>query len=99
MKAEKRSKLRIHYEILLTLSESGQSNTPLNATRVARRVNIAYDRFQKYLAELVEFDMVVVNHGKFTLTENGKQYIERFRTFEDFVWRLGLLKRQRYPLQ
>jgi predicted transcriptional regulator len=90
MKVEKRSKSRIRYKILVILSEATQINKPLNATSVARKANIAYDRFQRYLAELVELDMVVVSRERFVLTEKGQQYIKQFKTFEDFLLRLGL---------
>lgn len=93
MKAEKRDRFRIYYQILVTLSVNMQ-NRALNLTSVARKVNIPYDRFQRNLDQLVELHLLV-SRERLVLTRKGLQYVKKYKAFDDFLWRLGLVKRSR----
>ena len=91
MKVEKRNRFRIYYEILVILSDGMQSGK-LNLTRIARKVNVPYDRFQKSMDQLIELGLVV-SRERLVLTEEGIRYIKEYKTFEDFLGHLGFMKR------
>jgi predicted transcriptional regulator len=89
MKVEKRHKYRIYFEILMVLSHARGEDT-LRTTYVARKVNIAYDRFLRHLEELENLGMIE-SREKLFLTEKGKQYVDEYQRFDDFLRRMGLV--------
>jgi len=91
MRGEKRHRFQIYFEILSALCDEMPDGEKSGCTRVARKVNMAYDRFQKYLNQLVGAGMVV-SQDRLVLTETGKEYIEEYIKFEGFLRRTGLLK-------
>jgi len=92
MKAEKRHKFRIYFEVLSVLDNGERRGDKLSSTVVARKVNMAYDRFQRHLGRLVELDFVE-SPTSLVLTEKGIKYVEEYRRFENFLRRMGLLER------
>ena len=92
MRGEKRDKFQIYFEILTVLSYAKSHGNEPCSTRVARRVNMAYDRFQRYLNKLVEVGMVMSGKS-LVLTRKGEEYIDEYRRFEGFLRRVGLVKR------
>jgi len=89
LRVEKRHKFRIYFEILRLCDECQDKGVP-STTIVARRVNVAYDRFLRSLDKLVELGMVE-SRERLVLTEKGKQYVEEYQRFEDFLRRMGLV--------
>jgi len=92
MKAEKRHKLRIYFEVLSALDIGEHKGNRLSSTVVARKVNMAYDRFQRHLGRLVELGFVE-SPTSLVLTEKGIKYVEEYRRFENFLRRMGVLER------
>jgi len=90
MKVEKRHKFRIYFDVLSVLYDDSEKS--LSATVVARKVNMAYDRFQRHLNRLVELGFVE-SRERLVLTEKGLRYIEEYSRFEDFLRHMGLVKR------
>ena len=91
LKTEKRFRFRIYYEILSALNASSHKGEPQCSTAVARKVNLAYDRFQRHLCHLVKLGLVE-DHDGHALTEKGLEYLEEYRRFHDFLLRMGLLE-------
>jgi len=91
MRGEKRHRFQIYFEILSALRDEMPDEEKMGCTRVARKVNLAYDRFQRYLDQLVDAGMVV-SQERLVLTEIGMEYIEGYIKFGGFLRRTGLLK-------
>jgi len=91
-KGEKRGKFGLYFEILSVLNNDSHKGERLSSTAVARRVNMAYDRFQRHLGHLVKLGFVE-NHDRLVLTEKGLEYLEEYRRFHSFLSRVGLIER------
>lgn len=90
-KGEKRGKFGLYFEILSVLDNDSRKGERLSTTAVARRVNMAYDRFQRHLGRLIRLGFVE-NHSGLVLTEKGLEYLEEYRRFNDFLSRVGLIE-------
>lgn len=89
VKAEKRGKLDIYYDILSAFQCELIDATCL--TRVAHRTNMPYDRFRGYLDHLIQLDLLSRrNGGKLLVTEKGLEYINEYGRISDFLRRMGL---------
>jgi predicted transcriptional regulator len=91
VKVQKRSKLQIYFDILLSLHRElgpGQKVTP---TRLAHQANVPYDRFQYYLHHLIELGLVAHEEETFAVTRKGLEYIEEFAKTTELLKRMGLL--------
>jgi predicted transcriptional regulator len=58
MRAAKRSKVDIYYNVLDLLCQEGAKEGKASPTRVARRANLPYDRFQTILDGFLKAEMV-----------------------------------------
>lgn len=92
MKAEKRTRFQIYFEILLGLrDEMRRMDGKPSLTRVSHRVNMPYDRFQETLVQLVKLDMVSPgDKGEYVVTEKGVEYLQEYRRMAEFLRRMGL---------
>ena len=91
VKAEKRNKLQIYYDVLLALHDELRVDVSC-LTRVAHRANVPYDRFRKCLDELTRLGLLSGGEGtKIFVTENGFEYIRELERMNDFLRRIGLL--------
>lgn len=59
-------------------------------TRVARRANIPYDRFQKIMEHFVELDLVSRTEEGLLITPKGLKCLEQFRKSKEFLRSMGL---------
>ncbi|MEM3578453.1 MAG: winged helix-turn-helix domain-containing protein [Candidatus Bathyarchaeia archaeon] len=91
MKAEKRNKVQIYFDILQILCEESKHEKS-NLTKVAHLANLPYDRFQKCLNHLVQIGMVDRGKdGKMFVTEKGLEYVDECAKFNKFLAKMGLL--------
>jgi predicted transcriptional regulator len=96
MSVGRRTKYDLYFEILESLqSELKKANRP-SPTRISRRVNMPYDRFQKALEDLVRLGLIDSEKDSIWMTEKGVEYITEYRKFSEFLRRMGMLPD--YPL-
>ena len=87
MKTKKRERLEVIHDILRIIQERGNSIKP---TPLLRYSNLSSQRFNEYLAELLEKGFVreaVDKKGKkyITLTDDGFRYIDKYKLIVDFI--------------
>jgi predicted transcriptional regulator len=91
MKAGKRNKLQIYYDILQLLSQKKETtNDGLSFTRVAHKANLPYDRFRNCLDQLIEAGMIARESDEFVVTKKGLDYIQWHDRMTDFLKHMGL---------
>jgi predicted transcriptional regulator len=86
----KRSRVNIYYDVLDLLCEEGALEGKASSTRVARRANLPYDRFQKILDRFITLDMVHRTHEGLMITEKGLDCLYQIRRTNEFLRRIGL---------
>ena len=91
MKLQKRSKLRIYFDVLRILRAELIKNGNPSLTRVAHAANLPYDRFGNCLEHLIQVGMVSQRDQKLILTDKGCEFIQEFERINDFLKRMGLL--------
>ena len=90
MTASKRSKVDIYSAVLDCLCREGGRLGKASPTRVARRANLPYDRFQKILDHLVDVGMVRRTDDGLLITPKGLKCLEQIIRSNDFLRSMGL---------
>jgi len=90
MPPNKRSKVDIYYDVLDLLCQEGAKLGLASPTRVARRANLPYDRFQKILAHFIEAKMVRRTDDGLLITPSGLKCLRQMRQTNELLRRLGL---------
>ncbi|MCL5877417.1 MAG: winged helix-turn-helix domain-containing protein [Candidatus Bathyarchaeota archaeon] len=90
MTASKRSKVDIYSAILDCLCREGGKLGKASPTRVARRANIPYDRFQKILDHFVALEMVRRTDEGLLITSKGLKCLAQIQKSKDFLRSMGL---------
>ena len=90
MPVVKRSKVDIYHDVLDLLCQEGAVLGKASPTRVARRANLPYDRFQKILEHFVRVDMVRRTEDGLQITERGLNCLRQLRQTNTMLRRLGL---------
>jgi predicted transcriptional regulator len=90
LKPEKRGKIQIYSDILEAFYKNVNGNE-LSLTRISHTTNLPYDRFKKYLDELVQLGMVSRQNENLAVTEKGLEYVEWNRKTATFLRRMGLV--------
>jgi len=90
--AEKRSRLRIIYDILNMIRNHNNSIKP---TPLLRYSNLSSQSFSGYLGELMEKGFIVESRDKrnrkfLTLTEKGFNYLQKYKIMTKFVEEFSL---------
>ena len=86
----KRSKVDIYCDVLDILCREGAVEGKASSTRVARRANLPYDRFQKILARFTKLEMVHRTDEGLMITEKGLDCLYQIRRTNEFLQRIGL---------
>jgi predicted transcriptional regulator len=85
-----RSRIRIYYDILLSVMEEGNAKP----TRVLYKANLSYDRLVKYLDELISKGLLQEMHASdsryYVITQQGVKFLEEVRKAEAFLSGFGL---------
>ncbi|MCA9478534.1 MAG: hypothetical protein KC535_05290 [Nanoarchaeota archaeon] len=84
---KKRDRLEVIHDILRIISEKNNSIKP---TPLLRYSNLSSQRFQEYVLELTEKDLIreVLDKKErkyFTLTDKGFRYLEKYKTIRGFI--------------
>jgi len=86
----KRSKVDIYSDILECICSEGGKIGRASPTRVARRANLPYDRFQKFLEHFIELKMVNRTEDGLQITAKGVDCLEQICQSKEFLRRMGL---------
>lgn len=81
----RRNKLEIYFDILDAIREVGDNAVQ---TRVQGKSNLSYDKFIKYLDELRERNLILIN--SLTLTNKGREFVNKFDSVSSFLHKMGL---------
>lgn len=85
-----RSTLKIYLDILVTVRDEGRAKP----TRVLQRANLAYDRLNRHLQELVSKQLLEERQMEesryYVLTPKGLEFIDNVRKAEAFVRGFGI---------
>jgi predicted transcriptional regulator len=85
-----RSTLKTYLDILVTVRDEGQAKP----TRILQRANLAYDRLNKHLQELVSKQLLEERQEGdsryYILTPKGLEFIDNVRKAEAFVKGFGI---------
>lgn len=79
MSVKKRSRTDIYLDVLDLLCKEGGRAGKASPTRVARRANLSYVRFQKILKHLVEVGMVRLTDSGLLVTQKGLDCLSQLR--------------------
>jgi|OpeIllAssembly_1097287.scaffolds.fasta_scaffold1137730_1 predicted transcriptional regulator len=90
MTASKRSKVDIYSAVLDCLCREGGKQGNASPTRVSRRANLPYDRFQKILDHLVEVGMVRRTDEGLMITSKGLRCLDQIMRANEFFRSMGL---------
>jgi len=86
----KRSRLDIIHDILFAIVDKGGSIKP---THLLYKSNLSHKALDGYLQELMEKELVVEEHDKkktYGITDKGRDFINKFKGFRDFIDSFGL---------
>ena len=85
-----RSTLKIYLDILVTVRDEGRAKP----TRVLQKANLAYDRLNRHLQELVSKQLLEERQMEesryYVLTPKGLEFIDNVRKAEAFVKGFGI---------
>lgn len=89
---QKRSRLEIIQDILKVIRDS---NSIISPTKLQRLSNLSYQMFEEYLGELESKGMVELKQYKgkrnvYSLTQKGKQFLDKYEDFVSFLREFGL---------
>jgi predicted transcriptional regulator len=94
LKLRKRSKFELYGDILEAITSDIRKNNSARLTRVHGRVNVPYDRFKGYIADLKEKNLIEVlnvdDHEELKLTNRAKEYIDEYTHVKKFMITFGL---------
>jgi predicted transcriptional regulator len=90
MPVGKRSKVDIFCDVLDLLCQEGAVLGKASPTRVARRANLPYDRFQKILEHFIGAEMIRRTDKGILITEKGLKCLRQLRQTNEMLRRLGL---------
>jgi predicted transcriptional regulator len=92
MKKVPRSKMEIYGDLLAVLNDEANSEK-IVLTRIQCRINVPFDRFKKYISELVHLDLIQ-DETSLKLTEKGKIYLKVYEQILVFMEYMGLTDRE-----
>jgi predicted transcriptional regulator len=85
-----RSTLKTYLDILITVRDEGQAKP----TRILQKANLAYDRLNRHLQELVSKQLLEERQEGdsryYVLTPKGLEFIDNVRKAEAFVKGFGI---------
>jgi predicted transcriptional regulator len=85
-----RSTLKTYLDILVTVRDEGRAKP----TRILQRANLAYDRLNKHLQELVSKQLLEEKQEDdsryYVITPKGLEFIDNVRKAEAFVKGFGI---------
>lgn len=96
MKAEKRHKLQLYYEILVAIEGDTSKGGYLAAkpTHVQQSTRLSYDKMISHINELEKMGMVVyrgnVHLGLISIAQKGKNFVQQYSKLVTLIESAGL---------
>ena len=90
MTSNKRSKVDIYQAVLDAICHEGGQTGLASPTRVARRANMPYDRFQKIIDNFSNLGLIKKSEEGLLITEDGIKCLMQIRKTNEFLRRMGL---------
>jgi predicted transcriptional regulator len=88
MKIPRRDKLKI-YGDLLSILYAESKKEKIVITRIQQQTNLPFNRLKAYIQELKDLDFIE-DEISFKLTQKGKNFLQEYEGFLDFMERMGL---------
>jgi predicted transcriptional regulator len=88
MKKLKRDRLKIYGDLLSILDDEAEKDK-IVLSWVQVRLNVPFDRLKKYLAELVDLEMVD-DEKSLKVTDKGRVFVREYKKVLDFLEDMGL---------
>ena len=90
MTGNKRSKVDIYSAILDGIYREGGQSGSASPTRVARRANLPYDRFQRIIDNFLALELIKRTTEGLLITDKGIKCLAQIRKTNEFLRRMGL---------
>jgi predicted transcriptional regulator len=90
LKVNRRSKVELYREVLDLFCQEGAESGKARLTRVARRANMPYDRFQKLVSCLIESKLILRTNTGVLITADGLCCLRKMQHANDFLREMGL---------
>jgi len=91
MATKKRNRLEVIRDILTVIKQKSGTVKP---THILYKSNLSYAMMEEYLGELIEKEFIVeemrAGHKKYSITEKGIQYLNKYRLITEFSESFGL---------
>jgi len=91
MATKKRNRLEVIRDILTVIKQKSGTVKP---THILYKSNLSYAMMEEYLGELIDKEFIVeeicVGHKKYSITEKGIQYLNKYRLITEFSESFGL---------
>lgn len=84
----KRTRMEIYNDILKGIEQELRSGGEVKPTRVQQRCNLAYDKFSRYLREMVAKEMI--HREPISITAKGLDFLQDHRRISRFVHEIGM---------
>lgn len=88
MKKLKRDRVKIYGDLLSILDDEAEKDK-IVLSWVQVRLNVPFDRLKKYLAELVDLEMVD-DEKSLKVTDKGRVFVREYKKVLDFLEDMGL---------
>jgi predicted transcriptional regulator len=88
MKKLKRDRLKIYGDLLSILDDEAEKDK-IVLSWVQVRLNVPFDRLKKYLAELVDLEMVD-DEKSLKVTDKGRVFVREYKKVLEFLEDMGL---------
>jgi|Deesub1362B_J571_1020462.scaffolds.fasta_scaffold00005_95 predicted transcriptional regulator len=90
MKKSYRSKLKILYDVLVSIERLEYDEGRALPTKIMYLSNLSYDRLNIYLRELLEKGLIVRVNDGYSLTQEGAKFMSEIRKMISFLSAFGL---------
>jgi len=93
--AEYRTRIRIIADILATARDDPEDEYGATVTYLLKKTNMSYPRISETLKMLVrqglmEMDDTVAASNRYKISQNGREFLQAYRTFTEFANDYGL---------
>ena len=90
MKKTYRSKIKILYDIMMSIEKLELEEGRALPTKIMYLSNLSYDRLNQYLKELLERELIRRVDDGYILTEDGLRFMSEIRKMISFLSAFGL---------
>lgn len=81
---DKRSKLQIYFDVFSAILLEKQDNEVISKTRLQHKSNTSYDKLLKYLNEMTEKGLIIMEN-EIDTTELGTKFYQDYSSVNDLI--------------